>query len=64
MDAHQLHDRTIGVRARRRLEANPNYDDLVMLGECDRAGRQRGVETTELEDALDYIRGLESRFGF
>lgn len=64
MDAHQLHDRTIGVRARRRLESNPNFDDLVLLGECDRGGRQRGVQTTELEDALDYIRGLESRFGF
>jgi hypothetical protein len=62
MDAHKLFDRTIGLRARRRLEANPNFDDLVALGECDRAGRKQGVETTALDDALDYIRGLESRF--
>ena len=58
MDAHKLNDRTIGARARKRLEANESYHELVLLGECDRAGRQQGVETSELEGALDYIRDL------
>ena len=60
MLAHKLHDGTIGSRARRRLKENENYDDLVLLNECDRGGRCVGVEATELEDALDYIREIGS----
>jgi len=59
MLAHQLSDRTIGARARRRLEQNEWYEDLVLLGECDRAGRVPGAVTTELEDAIEYIRDLD-----
>ena len=58
MEAHRLHDHSIGIRARRRLQANESYPELVLLGECDRAGRQRGVETSDLEGALDYLREL------
>jgi len=58
MEAHKLNDRTIGARARKRLQANESYPELVLLGECDRAGRQQGVETSELEGALDYLREL------
>ncbi|MEZ6093337.1 MAG: HD domain-containing protein [Pirellulaceae bacterium] len=61
MFAHQLHDRTIGARARRRLEANENFDDLVLLGECDRGGRVQGIQTTDLDDALEYIRTLSAK---
>jgi len=59
MLAHKLHDRTIGARARKRLRKNESYDELVLLGECDRAGRKCGVKTTELEEALDAIRAME-----
>lgn len=59
MLAHQLHDRTIGARARRRLELHEWHDDLVLLGECDREGRVPGAATSELEEALDHIRNLE-----
>ena len=45
-------------RAHRRLRENESYEDLLVLGECDRNGRVPGVETTSLEDALDYIRTL------
>ena len=31
---------------------------MVLLNECDRGGRCLGVETIELEDGLDYVRGL------
>jgi predicted nucleotidyltransferase len=63
MLAHQLHDHTIGARKRKRLQENESFDDLVLLGKCDREGRKQGIETTELEDALDYIRTIGSRFG-
>lgn len=62
MLAHKLHDRSIGARARKRLMQNENYDDLVLLGECDRGGRQVGVQTTALEDALEYIREISDRY--
>ena len=58
MEAHKLHDRTIGARARKRLQQNESYDELVLLGECDRAGRVVGVQTTELEEALEFIRQI------
>jgi len=58
MLAHKLHDKTIGARKRKRLQENENYDDLVLLGRCDREGRKQGIETTELEDALEYIRTI------
>jgi predicted HD phosphohydrolase len=63
MLAHALADGTLGARARRRLEQSEHYDDLVLLGQCDRAGRQPGVEAPELEEALDYLRELGQMFG-
>ena len=48
MEAHALRDGTIGIRARHRLEADENYDDLVLLGECDRSGaatRRRDIRS-------------------
>ena len=58
MEAHRIFDGTIGARAHRRLRENESYEDLLLLSECDRDGRVSGVETTELEDAIDYIRSL------
>jgi predicted HD phosphohydrolase len=63
MLAHKIHDRTIGARARKRLEQNENFHDLILLGECDRGGRQVGVQTTSLEDALEYIREISDSYG-
>ena len=42
MLAHGIADQTIGRRAHRRLRENEFYDDLVLLGRCDRAGRKAG----------------------
>ena len=36
---------------------------MVLLNECDRGGRCLGVETIELEDGLDYVRGIGSAYG-
>ncbi len=62
MIAHKIADRTIGARAHRRLRENESYDELVLLSQIDKAGRKSGIETTELEDAVTYLRGLMSSF--
>ena len=63
MLAHKVRDGTLGSRAKRRLQCNESYDELLLLAECDRAGRQPGVEAPELEEALDYLRELKTMFG-
>lgn len=63
MLAHQLAEGALGARARRRLHQSEHFDDLVLLGECDRAGRQPGVEAPELDEALTYLRDLGKMFG-
>jgi hypothetical protein len=57
-DADQLRDGQIGSRARRRLEMHEDFDDLMLLCDCDRAGRECGVEVPEVDEALDHLRGL------
>ncbi|MDA8743335.1 HD domain-containing protein [Rubripirellula amarantea] len=63
MESHAIADRTIGARRRRRLAENRWFDDLILLGECDRAGRVPGALTCELEESLDYIENIEQMFG-
>ena len=58
MLTHAIADQTLGSRAHRRLRESENYNDLLLLGECDRAGRQPRVEAPELEEAIEYLRGL------
>jgi predicted HD phosphohydrolase/predicted nucleotidyltransferase len=58
MACHEIHLQTIGHRAHRRLAEHDSYEELLLLGECDRGGRQVGVMTSEVEEALDYIRDL------
>ena len=62
MDAHLIHNGTIGSRHHRRLRESESYEELLMLGECDRAGRARGVETSTLEEAIDILRQLGSEW--
>lgn len=63
MDAGQILDHTLGARARRRLEENESYEELLTLAECDRAGRVAGAQAPELDEALQYIRDLATTFG-
>ena len=63
MEAHKIHDRTIGMRAARRLRENENYEELLLLGKCDRGGRQVGVEAPDVDEALDYIREVSQMCG-
>lgn len=63
MEGHALHDRSIGARARRRLEAADDFDELELLAECDRRGRVPGMQVADVDDALDYLRDLARRYG-
>jgi len=63
MLAHQLAEGSLGARARRRLEQSEYFDDLVLLGQCDRAGRVPGAPAPELNEALTYLRELGDMFG-
>ncbi|MAZ95867.1 MAG: tRNA adenylyltransferase, partial [Planctomycetaceae bacterium] len=60
-DAHRLAEGTIGSRHRKRLAADESYEELVLLAECDRNGRQPGAEAPELEEALDQLRELDQQ---
>lgn len=58
MEAHKYRDGSLGARAARRLRESESFDDLMLLNQCDREGRRQGVETPELDEALDYLRDL------
>jgi len=62
-EAHAEAAGTLGVRQRRRLEASPDYADLMLLGHCDRRGRQRGIEASGLDQALEFLRELARSCG-
>ena len=59
MDAHLIREGTIGHRAHQRLKQNESYEELLLLNKCDMGGRQAGVECSELEGAIDYLRELD-----
>ena len=63
MDVHLIRDRTIGHRAHLRLKESPDYEDLLLLGVCDRKGRVCGAVVPEVDDALDEIRDLARLYG-
>jgi hypothetical protein len=46
-----------------RLEDSENYEELRLLARCDRDGRQRGVQTSDLVEALEYLRELARTCG-
>jgi len=55
MDAHAYRDGTLGARARRRLEALADFEDLLLLSELDQAGRRRGVRVCTPDEALAWL---------
>lgn len=63
METHAIHDSTIGARARRRLQQHESFEELLLLGECDRAGRVPGVQVPDLDEALDDLRELARMCG-
>jgi hypothetical protein len=59
MDAHQVRNGTIGGKLKRELMASPDFEDLMLLNECDDAGREPGAVVGTVDEALDYLRELE-----
>ncbi len=53
----------IGARTRRRLKSSENFDELMLLAQCDRQGRAVGVRTCETGEAIDYLRRLAEECG-
>lgn len=62
MLAHEIETQSIGRRRLRRLRESEYFDDLVLLGQCDRAGRRPGVEAPELDEAIEALRELSRMF--
>jgi hypothetical protein len=54
---------TLGHRARVKLEASEHLEDLLLLRECDTAGRVPGARVGTVDDALTYLRDLERANG-
>ncbi len=59
MDALAYRDGTLGHKAKRRLEASEHFDELMLLRDCDNAGRVPGAIVGTVDEALDFLRGLE-----
>ena len=57
-EAHALQEGTLGARARRRLKASEDFDELLLLAQCDDEGRAVGVDVPDVEEALQYLREL------
>jgi hypothetical protein len=56
--ARAYDDRTLGQRARHRLEAHPDFLDVLLLAEADRRARAGGLPGPTLDDAISILRGL------
>lgn len=44
----------------RSLRKSPDCEELILLARCNRNGRVAGVQVCSLEEALDYVAGLET----
>ena len=55
---HQVHEGTIGIRARRRLTQHEDGEELRLLAQCDSEGRIPGRRVSELSEVIDYLRNL------
>ena len=58
MEAREYRNRTLGHRAAKRLEEFEDFEDVLLLSECDDAGRICGAEVCSVAEALDFIRSM------
>jgi predicted nucleotidyltransferase len=58
MMAHDYRAGVLPTRDRRRLEASPDLEDLLLLEECDMAGREPGAAVPTVAEVLGYLRDL------
>ena len=60
LEAARAHeDRTLGRRARQRLEGHPDFEDVLLLVEAERRSRLHGVVPPSLDEAIAILRALE-----
>lgn len=60
MDLLERPGRLLKPALRRQLETSEYYDDLVALRAFDEAGRVPGVPVETIDEAIDYVKSLES----
>ncbi|HEV3122406.1 MAG TPA: HD domain-containing protein [Isosphaeraceae bacterium] len=58
-EALALRQRTLDPRTKKAIECSEFFDDLLLLAELDDAGRVPGAPVGTIDQALDYVRGLE-----
>jgi len=63
MHALELKAGTLGHKMTQRLRASEDFDDLMLLRDLDTAGRVPGAVVCELDEALDFLKGLERENG-
>jgi len=56
-------DGTLGVRAINRLKAEPDFDELTVLIDCDLVGRRCGVVVPDSEEAISQLEELSQEHG-
>lgn len=56
--ARAYRDGTLGQRARHRLEAHPDFEDVLALADADRRAHVRDGATPALDEAIAALRGL------
>ena len=49
----------LGFKARKRMEASEDFDDLMLLRELDDRGRVPGAVVPTVDEALNFLRQLE-----
>mgnify|MGYP003895215089 CR=1 FL=1 len=59
MEAQEYKAGTLGARARKRLEENADFDDLMLLREVDNGGRVPGATVGTVDEALAFLKQLE-----
>ena len=63
MEAHAVRGGTAGARLRRRLEESEEFEELMLLEECDSGGRVPGAVVGSVDEALAYLREMEQDNG-
>jgi hypothetical protein len=63
MDALELKQGTLPAKQRKRLEASPDFEDLMLLRDLDTAGRVPGAVVGTVDEALGYVREMERENG-
>jgi hypothetical protein len=57
--AHDYRDGSLNTKMRDKLRNHPDFDDLLLLAECDREGRVAGAEVGSIDEALGYLKKLD-----